>query len=149
MKAKLNRTLKIKLMNKADQDKANKGITFSSQDKRLRRGVPVSLQGVNSARLSFDHARDPLISAQLKSMAQSEASRQEDGNGSRMVKLHRPFPELRPKHDISQIRKSYNQQYLSEHRRAQLSQFRAQEQYSKTQNAEQPEITQPKRGMER
>ena len=147
MKTKVNHT--IKLMNKAEQGKANKAITFSSQDKRLRRDVPPSLQGVNSVRLNFDHARDPLISAQLKSQSQTEVKNREDGDGSRMVKLHRPFPELRPKHDISQIRKSYNQQYISEHRRAQLSQFKAQEQYSKTQNAEQPEITQPKRGIER
>jgi hypothetical protein len=136
-------------MNKADQDKANNGITYSSREKGLRDDMPLSLRGVNSVRISFDHARDPLISKQLKSLSQTETKNREDGDGSRMVKLHKPFPDLRPKHDISQIRKSFNQQLISEQRHEQLSQFRAQEQQLKSQSVEKLEITQPKKGMER
>lgn len=136
-------------MKKPEQDNADKAITFSSREKSLRGDVPPSLHGVKSVRISFNHVRDPFISAQLKSMLQTEKERQKSGDGSRMVKLHKPFPDLRPKHDTSQIRKSFNQQFLSEQRHEQLSQFKVHEQHLKSQGAEKFEIKQPSRGMER
>jgi len=42
------------------------------------------------------------------------------------VKLHKPFPELRPKNDRSQIRQSFNRAWLRESREARMQQFDAQ-----------------------
>ena len=39
--------------------------------------------------------------------------------GSRMVKRDKPFPELRPKHALLQIRQRFNQDWRDEYKRAQ------------------------------
>ena len=113
----------------AAHDKADAGPLYSSREARLRQGVPSRLQNAGHARHDFDHARDPFISAQRKDLEKAESKRREEGDGSKMVKLHRPFPELRPRHDLSQIRGNFNKNWLSEYRRAQMKQFEAQEQH--------------------
>lgn len=102
---------------------------YSSREARLRQGVPSRLQNAGHARHNFDHARDPFISAQRKDLEKAEGQRREEGDGSKMVKLYKPFPELRPKHDLSQIRGNFNKSWLSEYRSAQMKQFEAQEQH--------------------
>ncbi|GEM_PF-1430727 len=112
----------------AAHDKAGTDIIYSSREARLRQNVPSRLRNAGHVRPSFDNARDPLIKAQRKDLEKTEGKRREDGGGSKMVKLHKPFPELRPKHDLSQSRETFNKNWLSEHRRAQMKQFEAQEQ---------------------
>lgn len=81
--------------------------------------LPESLRRVKAVTPQFDHARDPLISAQLKEMEKTESQRREaQGRGSLMVKSDRPFPELRPKHERALIRAAFNQAWLKEQRNA-------------------------------
>ncbi len=84
--------------------------------------LPPSLkQRRGEALESFAHARDPFYSLQLKAMQKTEAQRREEsGNGSMMVKLHKPFPELRPKHTLEPLRHSFNQAWLRERRAAHM-----------------------------
>ena len=112
----------------AARDKADAGPLYSSREARLRQGVPSRLQNAGHVRHDFDHARDPLIRVQLQDLEKAEGQRREEGDGSKMVKLHKPFPELRPKHDLSQIRGNFNKNWLSEYRSAQMKQFEAREQ---------------------
>jgi hypothetical protein len=130
----------------ANHDKA---ASHSSREPRLRQGMPASLRNVENVRFSFDQARDPFIAAQLQGLGQTEAQRRDEGEGSDMVKLHKPFPELRHKHDLSQIRKSFNQQYLSEHRHAGIKALEAQEQYLAKKKEPHHEMTPLKYGHER
>lgn len=123
----------------AAHDKADKNIIYSSREARLLQDVPSHLQNVGNVRPSFDHVRDPLIKAQLNDLKKTEGKRREDSDGSKMVKLHKPFPELRPKHDLSKIRETFNKNWLSEDRRMQMKQFEAQERHlaaEKTQSHE-------------
>ncbi|MCB1878218.1 MAG: hypothetical protein KDH88_19760 [Chromatiales bacterium] len=81
------------------------------------------------ARGAFDHARDPLISAQLKAQAQTEHQRRQEaaGRGSTMVARHKPFPELRPRRERAVVRAAFNQAWLKEQREAGLAQIAARE----------------------
>lgn len=100
-------------------------LSYAGRDPDLRRDTPASLRAQAPLQPPFDHARDPLISAQRKAMEQTEAQRRgESGRGSTMVKLDKPFPDLRPKNDNSQIRPAFNQAWLREQRAARLAEFR-------------------------
>jgi hypothetical protein len=92
--------------------------SWSSQG---RDGLPASLQQTQELRKEFDGARDPYSNMQREDKRKAEArSREEQGTGSQMVKLHKPFPELRPKSAIAQqsIRHSFNTRWHAEHMRA-------------------------------
>ena len=128
----------------AAHDKADTDIIYSSREARLRQDLPSRLLNIGNVRPSFDHARDPLINAQLKDLKKTEAKRRDGGAGSKMVKLHKPFPELRPKHDLSQIRKTFNKNWLSEQRRVQMKQFEAQEQHLAAEKTQSHEADFPK-----
>ncbi|PUB90895.1 MAG: hypothetical protein DBP01_05220 [gamma proteobacterium symbiont of Ctena orbiculata] len=102
--------------------------------------LPESLRRVKAVTPQFDHARDPLISAQLKAMDQTESQRRKaQGRGSLMVKSDRPFPELRPKHERAPIRATFNQAWLKEQRDACMALF---DQQRKQQRGEQCAIAQ-------
>lgn len=92
--------------------------------------LPESLRRTRPVKPAFDHARDPLISAQLNAMAQTESQRRAvqgtGGQGSTMVKSDRPHPELRPKHESSPKRSAFNQAWLREQREAALAHMAAQ-----------------------
>ena len=97
------------------------------KDPRLRMQTPQSLRSAKGVSRTFDHARDPLISKQINDINKAEKQRREEGErgkGSEMIKLHRPFPDLRPKNDNTQIKITFNQDWLREQRKAQLSNFR-------------------------
>ena len=110
----------------ASHAKARTGASYASRKPGLREGMPEGLRRAGSTRTPFDHARDPWLSKQLKAEKQSEAKRRETGDGSKMVKLHKPFPELRPKQARGPIRDSFNRAWLREERAAQMQQFEAQ-----------------------
>ncbi|CAA0099560.1 Uncharacterised protein [Halioglobus japonicus] len=94
-------------------------LSFAGRDPDLRRDTPASLQSQSPVQPAFEQVRDPLIRAQHKAMEKTEAQRRgESGRGSTMVKLDKPFPELRPKNDNSQIRPAFNQAWLQEQRAA-------------------------------
>ena len=99
--------------------------SYAGSEPALSRDIPASLHKLQALRPPFDHARDPFISAQLKAMRKTEAQRwEESGRGSSMVRQHRPFPELRPKHESGPLRASFNQAWLKEQRDAQLAHYR-------------------------
>ncbi|NQZ10815.1 MAG: hypothetical protein HRT35_26990 [Algicola sp.] len=127
----------------------DKAIVYSSREPDLRGDVPPSLQKVESPQIPYEDASQPFLKIQRDAIALSEAQHSDEGDGSTMVKRHKPFPELRPKHERSQIRKSFNQDYLREHRSAQLKALRAQEQYATEAKAQQFEAEFPKYGRER
>ena len=125
-----------------DRDKDHNRTSYAGREPELSRGTPDSLRRLRALSTPFDHARDPLISAQLKDMEKTEAQRRgEGGRGSAMVKLHRPFPELRPKHDMTQIRPGFNQAWLREQRAARLAQYQAERVNSEQSPAQQAEYT--------
>lgn len=111
--------------------------SFARSQPDLAQNAPVSLKKLRSLQIPFDHARSPEISAQLNDLGKSEKERREDGErGSRMVKQHHPYPELRPKHTLGPKRTSFDQAWLREQRAAKLAQY--QDEYvSNRQNQEQ------------
>ena len=98
--------------------------SYAGSEPALQQNAPVSLKRLRALRSPFDHARDPLISAQLKAMAMTESQRREEsGRGSSMVGKERPAPVLRPKRAQALIRASFDQAWLREQRAAQLARF--------------------------
>ncbi len=93
----------------------------------LRAQAPQSLRLTQSIGEPFDYARDPLIRKQLEDERRTESQRRESqGRESQMVKLHRPFPELRPKQEQGPLRAAFNASWLKEQRSARMAEFRAQ-----------------------
>lgn len=110
----------------ARRGKSPSRLSYAGQEPGLRQGTPVSLSRLRAVRPEFDRNRDPYVRAQLKAMEKTESQRRgESGRGSGMVRLHRPFPELRPKYEQGPIRASFNQAWLKEQREAQLVRFEA------------------------
>ena len=104
-------------------------VSYAWRDPALRTDAALSLQRQRVLREAFDHARDPLISAQRKAMEQTESQRRgESERGSSMVRKDRPYPELRPKHDLGPKRAVFDRAWLREHRATRLEQYRAQAQ---------------------
>ena len=112
--------------------------------------LPPSLLHAGPLRRSFDHARDPYISTQIKDLEKSEAQRREEtGRGSMMVKLHKPFPELRPKNETKPLRQAFNSAWLKEQREAMMSRFESEQKHQEKNTdyvRSEPNIT---RGYER
>lgn len=124
-------------------DKEQSRLSYSGNHPDLRQGAPVSLRKLRATRQAFDHARDPLISAQLRDMEKPESQRQEEsGRGSLMVRLDRPFPDLRPKDDKSQLRCSFNQAWMREQRAAVMAQFQEQRANIQQQEEQTQEVVQ-------
>jgi len=143
-----NRTFKASRMSNQDKRDVNhrEGVSHSSREPSLRGDMPESLRKAGSVCSPFDHARDPWLSKQLKAERQTEAKRRESGDGAKMVKLHKPFPELKPKHDLTQIRKTFNKSWMQEAHAARMAQFDEQAQHMRDQaaNEHQAEHTAPK-----
>ncbi len=94
----------------------------------LRRGLPDRLRQTPPVKRPFDHARDPLIRAQDHGKTETQRREEVSGRGSMMVKLHKPFPELRPKHELRPLRAAFNQAWLREQREAVFAQLETQRQ---------------------
>ena len=124
--------------------------SYAGHEPNLRRSAPVSLRQLRALRTPFDHARCPYVSRQLKDQSKTEAQRRgEQGRGSMMIKLHRPSPVLRPKHEQSILRASFNKAWLKEQRRARLAQPRAEKTNNTQAHAAQHDKTRPMPGRER
>ena len=93
----------------------------------LRAQAPKCLRLTQRVGVQFDYARDPSIARQLEDERKTESQRRgSQGRDSLMIKLHQPFPELRPKHMQGPLRASFNRAWLQEQRSARMSAFRAQ-----------------------
>ncbi len=70
------------------------------------------------AKNDFDHARDPMISQQIKDMNQEKTDAQ--GRGSMMVKEDKPKAELKPPKELAkeQDNKSFNEKWQKEQNEA-------------------------------
>jgi len=143
-----NRTFKPSRMSNQDKRGLNhrESVSHSSRDHSLRCDMPESLRKAGPVRRPFDHARDPWLSKQLKAERQTEAQRRESGDGSKMVALQKPFPQLKPKHDLTQIRKTFNKSWMQEAHAARMAQFDKQARHIRDQaaNEYQPELSAPK-----
>lgn len=107
-------------------------ISYAASVPDLRARLPPAFRQTGTTRREFDQVRDPLIAAQLKDLHKSEAQRRGEastgtGRGSLMVKLHKPFPDLKPKNHHSVLRAQFNQDWVREQRAALLAQYRQQE----------------------
>lgn len=119
----------------AGRDKQTSRVSYAGRDPVLSRVSPDSLRNTRPVQTPFDHARCPFVSKQLNDQGKSEAQRRgESGRGSTMVKLHRPFPELRPRFEEGLIRSAFNQAWFREQRAAQLQRLKAQRQVAQPQN---------------
>ena len=79
-----------------------------------REGLPDSLRNAESPRQEFNDARDPFARAQRLDMQRTEKERREQGDGSKMIKMDKPFPELKPANSNVQKRKSFNNELKAE-----------------------------------
>jgi hypothetical protein len=133
--------------------------SFAGKHQELAGDTPASFHKVPLNRREFDHARDPYLSKQLKALEQTEAQRRGDsertGRGSEMVRLDKPFPELRPAHENAPIRETFNRAWLREQRAARMADYeRQREQHraieqSNTMEQEWTEKAPAQRGPER
>ncbi len=104
--------------------------SFAGKTPELAGDMPATFRRAPSQRQAFDYARDPYVSMQLKDMEKTEAQRrgenERNGRGSEMVKLDKPFPELRPVNENAPIRESFNRAWLREQREARLDEYERQ-----------------------
>lgn len=131
------------------------GIVIVSADRRSwdsqgRDNLPDSLRNAQSPYREFDMAAGgELRKKEWEAMARTEAEGRRAGEGSHQVKADKPFPELKPKDHKTQIRESFNKNWLAEQRRAQLAQYQAQEQSRANDNGHDHTHERPKRELER
>lgn len=95
----------------------------ASLDKDLQSRLPESLRTQAGVSSPFEHARCPLNSMQLNDLNKTEAERRGEQGGSNMIKLHKPFPDLKPKNHQSVVRQHFNQQWLREQREARMQHY--------------------------
>lgn len=139
-------------------ENANRKITprttsFAGKRPELAGDIPNGFREAPPNRREFDHARDRYISLQLKAMEQTEAQRrgesERSGRGSEMVKLNKPFPELRPKHEQAPIRQAFNRAWLHEQREARLAELERQREREQHNAIQEQAIKQSAKDMER
>lgn len=91
-----------------------------------REGLPDSLRNTKSPQRSFDDARDPSLRLQRQAMRKTEKQRRDAlGGGSQMVKMDKPFPQLKPRNAQSEIRKTFDRKWAAEQSRAKRDIFDA------------------------
>ena len=86
-----------------------------------RADLPLQLQAAPDLTNEFENNRCPYNRLAREAMANTEAeNRRANGEGSWMVTMDRPFPELRPKNDNAKhvLRASFNQRWKQEQARA-------------------------------
>ena len=128
---------------RATHAKERAGSAFTALKAEARYRLPDRLERAGSITNSFDQARDPYIRAQLDDLAKTESQRRaENGRIPQMVKRHRPFPELRPRHETAPLRQAFNNAWLQEQRAAILARFDDEQQAQQTRS-------QDERGLDR
>jgi len=101
--------------------RSNKAVSYAGADSRLIARLPDALKPDAGVRPTFEHEANPQTHAERLAMEQSEAQRRgEQDPGSMMVKLHKPFPDLKPKYHVEVLRAHFNQQWFQEKRNAQM-----------------------------
>ena len=119
--------------------------SFAGKQPELANDMPATFRRAPSQRQAFDHARDPYVSMQLRDMEKTEAQRrgesERSGRDSEMVKLDKPFPELRPANENAPVRESFNRAWLREQREARMAEY-------EHQREQQREIEQSQKNME-
>lgn len=127
--------------------------SFAGKHPELAGDVPDSFHEAPPNRREFDHARDRYVSLQLKAMEQTEAQRrgesEHSGRGSNMVKLNKPFPELRPANEQAPIRQAFNRAWLREQREARLAELERQRQHEQQNAVQERAIEQSAKDMEK
>ncbi|MEZ5813852.1 MAG: hypothetical protein R3E13_03905 [Alphaproteobacteria bacterium] len=127
--------------------------SFAGKHPELAGDMPDSFREAPPNRREFDHARDRYISLQLKAMEQTEAQRrgesERSGRSSEMVKLSKPFPELRPRLEQAPIRQAFNRAWLREQREARLAELESQRQQKQQDAIQERAIEQSAKNMER
>lgn len=97
--------------------KSNAHAGISSQG---REGLPDTLRYQQSPHREFVDASDPFACIEREALQKTESQRRgEQHQGSLMVKMDKPFPQLKPKNDHSVIRESFNRRWNKEVARAQ------------------------------
>ncbi len=151
-------TVKPAIMAENDNRRRDKGVSprttsFAGKHPDLAGDVPDSFGQVPPNRREFDHARDPYISKQLKAMEKTEAQRrgesERSGRGSEMVKMDKPFPELRPANEQAPIRQAFNRAWLREQREARLADLERQRQREQQDVAQERVIEQANSAMKK
>lgn len=100
-------------------------ITYAANDPSLSGDMPESFSHAPPMTQHFNDAGDPLAKASREAMDKSERERREESGVPRMVKLHKPFPELKPEHERAQgpQRTRFNNDWLKEQRDMRLAEF--------------------------
>jgi len=140
-------------LNRHNRDVSLRTTSFSGKHPELARDIPDSFREAPPSRREFDHARDPYISKQLKAMEKTEAQRrgesERSGRGSEMVKLNKPFPELRPANEQAPIRQAFNRAWLREQREARIAELERQREREQQNAIQEQAIEQSRIAMER
>jgi len=127
--------------------------SFAGKHSELAGDRPDSFSQAPPNRREFNHARDRYISLQLKAMEKTEAQRRGEsertGRGSEMVKLDKPFPELRPANEQAPIRQAFNRAWLREQREARLAELQRQREHEQQKAIQEQVIEQSRVAMER
>ena len=113
-------------------------MSYAANDPTLPGGVSEMHARVHPVRSHFQDAADPLHKAQQDAIGKSERARREESGVPRMIKLHKPVPELKPNDEFvqAQTRSGFNQSWLKEQRTARLAEYADEQQMSEARERE-------------
>lgn len=96
---------------------------FNNDFLRMKRESQISFYRKQEAKQESEHIQDQ---ASRQFDTRSTVQDRECRRGSNMIKRDKPFPDLRPKRDLSQIRKTFNDNWLKERREAEMHNYQNQ-----------------------
>lgn len=101
--------------------------SFSARHNDLRNGMPVSLRQAPPSREQFAHARDPLVSRQLRDEGKTEAQRREESGDQRAKVLKTRFPKNAPTgRKPEPARKPFNREAMQAIREQRFAEYETQ-----------------------
>ena len=100
--------------------------SYAGRESGLSGGQPESFRAAPSPRLPFRLAEDPIRRREQEANQKAETQRRDESSrGSLMVKLDKPFPDLKPSRDLAEgpVRESFNRAWLREQREARYAEY--------------------------
>jgi len=108
--------------------RANNQISYAGVDSQLVNRLPHTLKQDARVTPTFEFEANPQRREERRAMELTEKQRRDEQDpGSMMVKLHKPFPNPKPKNHIGVLRSHFNQQWFQEMRRAQMQSYETQQ----------------------
>lgn len=119
----------------AANERTSAYVSYSMQEPSLREQAPACLRRAGPLSRDFEIANSNQQRTSEHPVLKEDAWQRDDSDGgSKMVKRHKPFPELKPKNDYDVRKSSFDRAWIQEQRDAQMAFFSDQREGAAQQN---------------